>query len=148
VSDPEREDEDNALARRSKALFDASVSGLDAHVRSRLTQARHAAVEAREHKRRPWFSYVRLPVVGVATVALAVCIGIAMDFMSSRGDGQPLSAALAADDLALLADADNLDLIEDMEFYAWLDTDAGDNEPAEPIGATQDAAPATASSQS
>lgn len=147
MSNREREDEDNALARRSKALFDASVSGLDARVRSRLTQARHAAVEAREQQRRPWIRFVGLPAVGVATVALAVCIGIAVDFMSSR-DGQPLTAALAADDLALLADADNFDLIEDMEFYAWLDTEAGDGERAEPIGAPQDAAPATASSQS
>lgn len=122
--------EKRALEQRSKALFDASVDGLDANVRSRLTRARHAAVEALEQQRRPWFRFAALPAAGVATVALALCIGIGVSFFSGRGgDGQSPAAAAVVEDMELLEDADNLELIEDMDFYAWLDGDADDGEP-------------------
>lgn len=128
--------EKSALEQRSKALFDAGVDGLDANVRSRLARARHAAVEALEQQRRPRLRFATLPAAGGATVALAVCIGIGVSFFSGRdGDGQSLAAAAAAEDMELLADADNLELIEDMDFYAWLDGDA-DADDGEPIGAS------------
>lgn len=125
------------LEDRSKALFDASVAGLNANIRSRLTQARHAAVAEVARQRTPWTSRRWMPVTGAVTAAL---IGVIF-LLPDKTPQQPFRDALAADDMTLLLDGDNLDLIEDMEFYAWLDSEAlleTDSNPAGEIdGGTQ-----------
>ena len=45
---------ESGLEAHSRALFHDSVDALDMRVRSRLTQARHAALEAAA-ARKPWF---------------------------------------------------------------------------------------------
>jgi hypothetical protein len=118
--------QDAALETRSKALFDASVAELDGSTRSRLCQARHAA--SAQTQRRPgavWW----MPAIATAVVAALVAL-----LLPSFQSQQPLSEeSLAdADDLTLLMNDESLDLLEEMEFYAWLaETDAFDN-PAEP----------------
>ena len=47
------EQDNEAFETRSRALFQDSVDGLDMRIRSRLTQARSAALEARSIGRRP-----------------------------------------------------------------------------------------------
>ena len=126
--------QDTALATRSKELFDASVAGLDASTRSRLTRARHAALEqAQRRPRAIWW----MPALTSAAVATLVAL-LVPRFESQQ---QPFNASLAAvdevnlaaaDDLTLLMNDENLELLEEMEFYAWLaETDAFDS-PAEP----------------
>lgn len=61
-----------------------------------------------------------MPVTGVVTAALIGVIFLLPDTTPQ----QPFRDALAADDMTLLLDGDNLDLIEEMEFYAWLDSEA------------------------
>jgi hypothetical protein len=118
---------DPALETRSKALFDASVSDLDARTRSRLRQARHAAVaQARGRSWRVW----ALPVLASAALASLVVV-VLLPVLQSRQ--QPLTESFAAaEDMTLLMNEESLDLLEDMEFYAWLDDapEAFDN-PAE-----------------
>ena len=48
------EQDNEAFETRSRALFQDSVDGLDMRIRSRLTQARSAALEAASERRRPW----------------------------------------------------------------------------------------------
>lgn len=119
----------SGLEARSKAVFDASVDGLNANVRSRLTQARFAAVGELERKTRPRWLRVWMPVAGLVTAALVVAL-IVVPGMNRTGHS---GATVADDDIPLLLE-DNIEMIEDMEFYAWLDDQSLDDD-----GATQPA---------
>jgi len=111
--------------RRSRVMLEESVLRIDGRVRSRLNQARHAAVEAATARRRPFFSrlFTLVPTAGAAAAALMV----AMVFW--HGGGQPAShvgipETTHAEDLDLLADGDGLDLVEEGgdgsgSFYEW-----------------------------
>ena len=118
----EPEMDPDTLESRAKALFDESVDGLDGRVRSRLTQARYIAVAELELQRESWLRRWAIPAGGLTAAALAICIIVVLDMFPDMGnEGQPTVAALAVEDVAILSDADNLELLEDMEFYAWLE---------------------------
>lgn len=108
------------LERRSKALFDASVDGLNGNVRSRLTQARHRAVAEAgltrvQMSRRFW-----MPAAGLGTAAILAAF-IAIPYAHRE---RPLPAPVAsADDMAILLNSDDLEMIENMDFYSWMDGD-------------------------
>ena len=57
--------------RRTKRVFDDSVAGLDAATRSRLTQARHRALEERQSARGGW-RWSLVPAGTLAATALVV----------------------------------------------------------------------------
>ena len=102
--------------RRSRAAFDASVDSVDMRVRSRLTQARHAALAAAAGGRTP-FSRVRLvfwaPAFGAAA-ALIVAVALWM--------GHPTAEVSGFEDLELVASNEPMDLLQDdPEFYDWID---------------------------
>jgi hypothetical protein len=114
------------LEERSRALFHDSVDGLDFALRSRLTRARNAAIEAAACAGRPfWFS--RIGVLMPAGVTAAAILGAFLWL------GSPLSrhAATVADgqsnfeDLEIVASADEssgdaMDMLQDdIEFYDW-----------------------------
>ena len=105
--------------KRSKALFDASVDDVNGNIRSRLTQARHTALAATRASQlqsmRRW-----LPAAGLAAAAL-IAVVIVKPF--ARHERALPDSLAAADDLALLLNDDDIELIQDMEFYAWLDSD-------------------------
>jgi hypothetical protein len=127
--------QDQALEIRSKELFDASVAALDGSTRSRLNQARHAALEqAQQRPRVVWW------MPALASAALAMLVALILPRMESQQalevTAESEVSLAAADDLTLLMNDENLDLLEEMEFYAWLaETDAIEN-PAEP-GSTE-----------
>ena len=111
------------IEERSRELFDDSVERLDARTRSRLNQARQRALEEvkKGSVRRYWMA---APLGGLAAAAL-----IALVLIRSGGEAiTPSSdeAAMALDDIDIVADADNFELIQDVEFYSWL-PDQGDN---------------------
>ncbi|HKE94452.1 MAG TPA: hypothetical protein VKB34_09125 [Povalibacter sp.] len=112
-------DERSPFEQRSKALFDESVEQLNGHVRSRLTQARHQAVAqsgASHLSRRIWMP------AAAATAAAVVAVFVVVPRLGNER-GLPESFA-AADDMAILLNNDDLELLEDMDFYVWLDSDA------------------------
>jgi ferric-dicitrate binding protein FerR (iron transport regulator) len=103
--------------KRTQEVLEESVGRLDGRTRSRLTQARHAALAQLEQPARHWWrSYV--PAGAAAAVAV-----LAVVMWSGPGiDRQQAASASAADDLELLADADAPDFVddgEDLEFYEW-----------------------------
>ena len=63
-------DHNGAFERRTKRLFDDSVAALDAATRSRLTQARHRALEERPVVRGRRASWWLLPAGSIAAAAL------------------------------------------------------------------------------
>ena len=106
-------DAKDALERRAKQLFDESVDGLDAASLSRLNQARQKALEA-STRRTP--SLARwAPVGGLATAA-----AVALLLIQSPATIEPPADAGAVEFEILLSD-DNLDMLENLEFYDWID---------------------------
>jgi hypothetical protein len=121
--------------RQSRLVLEESVRRIDGRVRSRLNQARQAAVEAAAARRRPALSrfFVLVPTAG----AVAAALFVAMLFW--RGGehiqrGEVLTAdariehvlndsAHPGEDLELLADGEALDLVQDGDgsgtFYEW-----------------------------
>lgn len=114
----------DSFEERSRALFNDSVDGLDFALRSRLTQARNAAIEAASAKRRPWFT--RVGVLAPAGLSAAAVLGavlwlgspLARHAVTVNNDGQP-----NLEDLELVAsDSDAMDMLQDdVEFYDWAD---------------------------
>lgn len=125
--------QDKEFEQRSHDVLRAGADGLDAHVRSRLTQARFAAVEEARKSRSGFAWRTWVPAGGLAAAAL-----LAIVLWNARpaedAPTAPLSASTASsvaspmDDLELLAAADGLELLEeDLEFYVWVEgePDAG-----------------------
>jgi hypothetical protein len=111
---------------RSRKLFLESVEGIDFATRSRLTQARSAALAAASG-RRPWFS--RAGVLAPAGVTAAAVLGAVLWLGSPLG---PHAVTVADgqsnfEDLELVAASDEgsgdaLDMLQDdLEFYDWVD---------------------------
>jgi hypothetical protein len=111
--------------RRTRTMLEESVTRIDGRVRSRLNQARHAAVEAATARRRPLFSrlYTLVPTAGAVAAALMV----AMVLWHGGGRQATVESPVGVpqtQDLDLLADSDGLDLVEDGgdgsgSFYEW-----------------------------
>jgi negative regulator of sigma E activity len=125
-----------ALENRSRALFEDSVAGLDMRTRSRLTQARHAALAAAgASARRPWL--MRTPFwASAAGVTAAAVLGVALWFGGPSQHGQMPAAEAQSkfEDLDIIAASDEssgdaMDMLQDdIDFYAWADKTAS-NEP-------------------
>jgi hypothetical protein len=117
----------DSLEERSRALFEGSVENLDMRIRSRLTQARHAALEsaaAPSHAwlpRRAWW----MPAAGVTAAAVlgaALWIGSPLGHHEvSLADAQP-----NLEDLDIVASSDGSGdamemLQDDLDFYDFAD---------------------------
>ena len=126
-------DENTAFEARAKAVFDESVAGLDGHTLSRLTQARHAAVEALAQKRNPWQRHWLMPAAGFATAAFVAV----MIVLNVKPDNSEQQFAAVVEDMELLSDAEDIELLEDMEFYAWLESQPDPSEEVPTAPATK-----------
>lgn len=111
--------DDTELERRMRERLQASAEHLDGPTRSRLTQARHAALAELPQGRTfrsPGFWLPAGALAGAVVLAVMVWVG---------QPGSPGAPALAADaggieDLAILASADGPELYaDDPEFYEW-----------------------------
>jgi hypothetical protein len=109
--------------RLSRRALEESVLRIDGRVRSRLNQARQAAVEAALEPRRPLFSrfFTLVPTAGAA--AAAVLVAMVLWHRGPQPELPPVGEGQKVEDLDLLADGDALDLIQDGDgsgsFYEW-----------------------------
>lgn len=138
----------DAVEQRARELFNAQVANQDAHTRSRLNQARQAALAAARGNSRslPYSLGGRwmLPVGSIAALALVTLS--ALQFMKPASETTEIAASTVAtvDDVEILTSSDELEMLQDMEFYAWLETqegvsgdlngDAGASEPTSEAG--------------
>ena len=103
--------------KRTQEILEESAGRLDGRTRSRLTQARHAALAQLAQPARHWW---RAYVPAGAAAAVAV---LAVVIWSGQPSGHtPTLAVSPVDDLELLADAEAQDFVddgEDLEFYEW-----------------------------
>ena len=116
----ELERRDESLERHAREAFDASVARLDAATRARLRDARRAAIDELESRRRPaWQGWAPVAVAASAAL-LAVLL-----WRTPAESPQPVAGPVFAetmDALEMVAAGEDLDLvIEDLEFYAWLE---------------------------
>lgn len=115
--------------QHTRALLEDSVLRIDGRIRSRLNQARHAAVE--EAARRPsfWRRFHLMPAA--SAVAAAVLVAFVLWPHSHQGEVAEGGHA-TVEDLDLLADGDALDLVSDESdggaFYEWAVDQTDSNE--------------------
>lgn len=133
----------HAWVLRSRDLLEASASGLDGAAVSRLNRARQHALAQLEPAPRGagalrWLGGAAV-TAGLALVLWRASMLPTLPAASNPADAAPLPAApvlsraqaddapVAAPDFELLADAESLALVEELEFYAWLQAseDAG-----------------------
>jgi hypothetical protein len=121
------EQDNEAFEMRSRALFQDSVDGLDMRIRSRLTQARSAALEAADG-RRPWLFGWKMwaPAAGVTAAAI---LGLGLWIGSPIGHQAATLSDVQSnfEDLDLVASsdegsADAMDMLQDdIDFYDFAD---------------------------
>ena len=104
---------DEEFARAAKARFDESVDKLDGATLSTLNQSRQKALAELHTQPTQWLRWV--PAAAVATTAFLVVTVI----LPEPANIQPVPAEVA--DMEILLGEDSLELIEDLEFYAWID---------------------------
>ncbi len=104
---------DEEFAREAKTQFDASVEKLDGATLSTLNQSRHKALAELQARPAHWLRWV--PAAGMATAALVVAMVILPD--------PAIDQAMPADvmDMEILLGEDSIEMLEDLEFYEWID---------------------------
>jgi hypothetical protein len=107
---------DNEFAGKAKALFDDSVAGLDAETQSKLNRGRQAALAELGHGQPLWLRWA--PATGVAAAAV-----VAMFMWTGGSQIDDVAVPAVASDMEILLDEDSLDMLEDLEFYSWIDLD-------------------------
>jgi hypothetical protein len=121
------EQDDKTFETRSQALFQESVEGLDMRIRSRLTQARSAALEAASNRRPALFGWkMWTPAAGLTAAAI---LGVALWLGSPLHHQSPILADSQSsfEDLDLLAasdegSADAMEMLQDdLDFYDFAD---------------------------
>lgn len=105
---------EEALTEQTRQLLDDSVEYMDGPTRARLHRARSAALEGR--RRRPtWVGWA-------ATGTVAASFAAALIYM----DTQPPPLPPIYEDPVQQAAAEEMELMDDLEFVAWLVMEEGE----------------------
>lgn len=115
---------------KAHVLFTESTAKVDAHILTRLRQARTQAVAAAEARSpvwraRPW----ALPAGAAAIVCALVVAGIVWWNLGVQ-PSVPF-AANNGEDMAIVLSNDNLDMYADMDFYQWLQAQQQQQNPSQ-----------------
>ncbi|HEX4648059.1 MAG TPA: hypothetical protein VH111_04485 [Steroidobacteraceae bacterium] len=118
--------------RNARLVLEESVSRIDGRTRSRLNQARHAALEATGARRRAWWrsSYTLMPTAGAAA---ALLVALALWHREPAIESPVVEGQHVVEDMDLLADSEALELMEgwDGPFYEWATTENDPNAASE-----------------
>ncbi len=112
--------DDDRFEDRAKELFDDSVERLDAATLSQLNQRRQAALAevSSDGNRVHWGRW--LPAAGVTAAAVAAVLIVS--------GPQDVVVPDEVTDFEILLSDDNLEMIEDLEFYSWLEFAADESD--------------------
>jgi len=117
VSDKKSESvSETLLEARARQVLRDSVEYLDARTVSRLTRARHAALQQLPQRRVQWLRRTLVPV-GSAVAAVFVAIVLWTGPMSRLNRASP---EFAPEDMEMITDEENLDLVRELDFYSWV----------------------------
>lgn len=133
--------------RRLQALLEESVQRVGGRARSRLTQARHAALAAAARSGR-WrlplrpLVWIRLrlpwmPAAGAGAMAAAALVAFVLWPHAPQGYPGVVANPASVEDLDLIADRDGMDLMQsgDGQFYEWAMAQDDSGEPPAGTGA-------------
>ena len=104
-----KSDKDAEFVTRAREQLDRYADQVDEATASRLRAARRQALERGTHRTYRW-----LPVTGLATAAAALLAVLL--WQQHAGDLQGVQ-----EDWDILAGGEELELIEELEFYDWLE---------------------------
>ena len=126
-----------AWVLRARGLLDESAEQLDGATLSRLNRARQEALGALAAPRRG-FDLLRALGLGAVTAGLALVLWRGAGWSDTRIDPtagrsppavatapDPAHVPVATPDFELLVDPESYAVIEDLEFYAWLQAEEG-----------------------
>jgi anti-sigma factor RsiW len=114
-----QESRESAFEARTREVLGESAGRLDGRQLSRLTQARHAALEQMDRRARPaWLTWIP---AGAATAAAVLAVVIWAPGINTQS---PMTANVgngaAFEDIDLLVDAPEFVAdADDMDFYEW-----------------------------
>ncbi len=121
---------ESALTEKAKQHFDESVAGLDGETQSRLNRVRHAALAEFGAGRPAWAQWV--PAAGVAAAAV-----VAVVMWTGGPQVDDIAAPAVASDMEILLTDDSLEMLEELEFYSWIDLEeesGAESEPTNNVG--------------
>lgn len=120
-----------AFSEKAKTLFDESVDNLDGETRSRLNRGRHAALAQIDNGRTAWMGHPPwiqwAPAGGVAAAAV-----LAVVLWTGNPAVDELASPAMATDIEILLTEDSLEMLEDLEFYSWIELSDETDESMEP----------------
>ena len=118
--------DDKQFVENAQELFAESVERLDAATLSKLNRSRQAAI-AEMSNTASHYGWLRwMPATGLAAAAI---VAVVMLNGPATVD-LPNGTESAATDFEILLGDDSLEMIEELEFYSWIDVadlDAADN---------------------
>lgn len=114
--------DDRRLEQTARALYRRRAAALEPEVRKRLAEARREALARAE---RPAGRGLRLPVLVPAGAAAAVAAAAVILLIRQPGtdtDYAPLAGTSEpAEDMEILLGSEELELLDDLDFYLWLE---------------------------
>jgi len=110
-------DDDKRFEESAKVVFDDSVERLDAATLSKLNQGRQAALAEIADASSSWQWSRWMPATGMAAAALVAVVVLRGPATVDPMDGSNPTIT----DFEILMSDDALDMIEDLEFYSWVD---------------------------
>ena len=113
--------DEEQLNAQAKALFDDSVERLDAATLSRLNQGRRKALQE-IHTAKPAGQWARWVPAGGLAAAAVVAVVVWQGAPVEHSAPEPGSVT----DFEILLSEDSLDMLEDLEFYSWMDATSMD----------------------
>ena len=117
------------LELRAREAFDEHVASLDAHTRSRLNQARHLALDVARNKKRLIMPRWLVPAGSIAVIAMIATVTFQYMHDTAVVNANKSAVTSAMEDMDIIASNDELDLLQNVDFYEWLDTaDATDGQ--------------------
>ena len=118
---------EDSFTLRAKKYFDESVENLDGETRSRLNRARQAALAELKVGGAKWIEWA--PAAGVAAAAV-----VAVVIWTGDPPSDVLTPASANADIEILLTEESFEMLEDLEFYSWIDLDETSDEPGGNVG--------------
>lgn len=119
--------DERAFAERAKQHFDESVANLDGETRSRLNRGRQAALAEVAAGRPAWIEWA--PAAGVVAAAV-----VAVVLWTGSPPIDELTPSSASTDIEILLTEDSFEMLEDLEFYSWIELDDETDETLQPGG--------------
>jgi hypothetical protein len=115
----------DAFVDKARQLFDESVENLDGETRSKLNRGRQAALAEIQGANRRWVQWA--PAGGLAVAAVAALV-----VWTGSSQIELMESPDVASDMEILLTEDSFEMLEDLEFYSWIEFDGETVEASEP----------------